>query len=449
MDSKNYKEIAKARMTRSYSQNPFIHSIFAADPSAHVWGDRLYVYASRDIDPAIRCDTMDYTHVFSTDDMVNWRDEGEIWNSNRIPWGRSEGGFIWAPDCAYKNGTYYYYYPHPSGDDWNRTWKIGVAVSDRPASGFKDAGYIEGLGGFAMIDPCVFIDDDGRAYMYYGGGCKCEMGELNEDMVSLKGPMLPLDTIYDFHEGPWVFKRNGVYYLIYADGTPWGANLMHYATSEKPLGPWKYRGVFMQTVGCETTHGSLVEFKGKWYMFYHRTDISQQDNLRSLCVDEVKFEDDGSIAMLVQTKNGVPAVCEASCPYSLDRLYLFSNNEQSEIKAVNGKLISDERSEFEVVASELCENSGVIEIPEFCAEIDGRYTIGILYGSPGLSKCRVFVDGVDYSLINLTKTGNLRNYTGFSCLTVDMNAGAHKLELRVESGVINAEAVVISSLDTK
>ena len=103
--------------------NPFVTHIFTADPSAHVWKDgRLYVYPSHDVDPPRGCDLMDRYHVFSTDDMVNWTDHGEILNSSQVPWGRPEGGFMWAPDCAYKNGTYYFYFPHPSGTDWNNTW---------------------------------------------------------------------------------------------------------------------------------------------------------------------------------------------------------------------------------------------------------------------------------------------------------------------------------------
>src|SRR3954464_13089562 len=146
-----------------FSQNPFITSIYTADPSAHVWADgRLYVYPSHDIDPARGCDLMDRYHVYSTDDMVNWRDEGEILNASQVEWGRKEGGFMWAPDCAYKNGTYYYYFPHPSGTSWNSTWKIGIATSKKPAGGFKSQGYIKGLE--PMIDPCVFMDDDGQAY---------------------------------------------------------------------------------------------------------------------------------------------------------------------------------------------------------------------------------------------------------------------------------------------
>ena len=128
--------------------NPFITELYLADPSAHVWDDgRLYVYPSHDVAPPRGCDLMDGYHVFSTTDMVNWTDHGEFLHSRDVEWGRPEGGFMWAPDAAYRNGKYYYYFPHPSGTDWNNTWKVGVGVSDKATmENLKLLGYLEGLG---------------------------------------------------------------------------------------------------------------------------------------------------------------------------------------------------------------------------------------------------------------------------------------------------------------
>ena len=168
----------------SMAPNPFITHMYTADPSAHVWADgRLYVYASHDIDPPRGCDLMDRYHVFSTDDMVHWKDHGEILNSSQVPWGRKEGGFMWAPDCAYKDGTYYFYFPHPSETKTDKSWKIGVATSKEPAANFTVQGYIEGMD--PLIDPCVFVDDDGQAYIYNGGGGICKGGKLKDNMVEL------------------------------------------------------------------------------------------------------------------------------------------------------------------------------------------------------------------------------------------------------------------------
>ena len=276
--------------------------MFTADPSAHVWQDgRLYVYASHDISPPRGCDLMDKYHVFSTDDMVNWKDHGEILRATQVKWGRPEGGFMWAPDCAYKDGTYYFYFPHPSGSDWNNTWKVGVATSKKPASNFKSQGYIPGVGGFAMIDPSVFIDDDGQAYLYYGGGGRCQVGKLKDNMMEIDGDLIDLKDLEDFHEAPWIFKRNEIYYLTYSDNNP-GANRLRYATSSSPLGPWKNQGIYLEPTGSDTSHGSVVEYNGKWYAFYHNMALSNQGNLRSICVNELFFNPDGSIKKVIQTK---------------------------------------------------------------------------------------------------------------------------------------------------
>ncbi|MFZ4862589.1 glycosyl hydrolase family 95 catalytic domain-containing protein [Sphingobacterium sp. Mn56C] len=282
-------------------QNPFVRHMFTADPSAHVWKDgRLYVYPSHDIDPPRGCDLMDRYHVFSTDDMVNWTDHGEFLNSTQVPWGRPEGGFMWAPDCAYKDGTYYFYFPHPSGTDWNNTWKIGIATSKSPTSGFEVKGYIENLPSFAMIDPAVFTDDDGQAYFYYGGGGKCLAGRLKDNMVELDGPLQEMKGLNDFHEAAWVHKYNGKYYLSYADNKP-GANRMKYAMSDSPLGPWDYKGVLLESTSSDTNHGSIVEFKGKWYLFYHNSDLSGMGNLRSICFDPLYYNPDGTIQVVKQS----------------------------------------------------------------------------------------------------------------------------------------------------
>ncbi|MDR0845281.1 MAG: glycoside hydrolase N-terminal domain-containing protein [Tannerella sp.] len=281
--------------------NPFIRHIYTADPSAHVWQDgRLYVYPSHDVDPPRGCDLMDKYHVFSTDDMENWTDHGEILNSSQVPWGRKEGGFMWAPDCVYKNGAYYFYFPHPSGTDWNNTWKVGVATSKSPVKDFEVKGYFAGIDSFAMIDPCVFMDDDGKAYFYYGGGSKCKAGKLKDNMLELDGPLQDMVGLEDFHEAAWVHKRNGIYYLSYADNAR-GNNKLRYATGNSPLGPWKYQGILLDKVSSDTNHGSIVEYKGEWYLFYHNCDISKQGNLRSICFDKLYYNPDGTIKKVVQT----------------------------------------------------------------------------------------------------------------------------------------------------
>jgi Beta-xylosidase len=300
-------------------ENPFIRHMYTADPSARVWDDgRLYVYASHDISPPRGCDLMDQYHVFSTDDMVHWTDHGEILRASQVPWGeplRNDAKFMWAPDCAYKNGKYYFYFPHPNQSPWGNNWKIGIAVSDKPASGFVVLDHwLKGLPDKGEIDPCVFVDDDGQAYFYYGGGGKCFGATLKDNMMELDGELQPMQGLEDFHEAAWVHKRNGIYYLSYSDNHDEkndkegvkGDNRMRYATSENPLGPWIYRGIYMDPTDSYTNHGSIVEFKGQWYAFYHNSVLSEingepNDWLRSICVDKLYYNPDGTIRKVVQT----------------------------------------------------------------------------------------------------------------------------------------------------
>ena len=434
-----------ARKLRTVSQNPFIQSIYTADPSAHVWADgRMYIYASRDMDPPRGCDCMDHYHVFSTEDMVNWRDEGEILWSGDVSWGRPEGGFMWAPDCAYRNGKYYFYYPHPSDSRWNDSWKIGVAVSDRPDKDFQDIGYIEGLGGFCMIDPCVFVDDDDRVYMYYGGGGMCFGGEMNPDMISIKEEMRSMEGLEDFHEATWVFKRNGIYYLTYSDNLPEN-NRLCYAMSTSPLGPWEYKGVYLEPTGCDTSHGSVVCFKGEWYALYHCCDISGRGNLRSICCDPLIFRKDGTIETVIQSRNGhlpkgpAPAVNERMTVYGASLASLSGTAELTdEPQAYEGKVISG----FHKGPShaEFCNVEGFE---------GGRVSLGIYYAArEKLNKFRLIINDKDWSLINLVRTGSPTVFTGYANITVTLLPGkVNTIRLLGDCGDVALEAISVEPLD--
>nr|BAF57320.1 putative glycosyl hydrolase family43 [uncultured symbiotic protist of Reticulitermes speratus]BAF57321.1 putative glycosyl hydrolase family43 [uncultured symbiotic protist of Reticulitermes speratus] len=309
-------------------ENPLWQDLFAddpkqgffADPTARVWPDdpdTLYVYPSHDVYPARGCDLMDLYHVFSTQDenMEKWTDHGIIvqatdTTTNGQTWGRPEGGFMWAPDAVFYNGTYYFYFPHPSGSDWGSTWKIGVATSKNPASGFKVVGYIPDVP--SLIDPCVFIDDDGTPYLFIGGGNHAMYGKLNTDMVSLAEPMQDIQGLEDFHEATFVFKKGDIYYFTYSDNHEDGRdgvagdNRLRYATSNSVRGPWENRGIYMNPTDSYVNHGSIVQFKGRWFQFYLNSALSLKvgefnDWTRSVCVDEVFFNEDGTIQIVKQT----------------------------------------------------------------------------------------------------------------------------------------------------
>ena len=281
--------------------------LYTADPSAHVWNingkEVLYLYASHDMEPHRGCDRMDRYHVFSTEDMKNWTDHGEILSADDVRrqagWGSD--GFMWAPDCAYNpaDKTYYFYFPHPeNNENWGTTWRIGVATSKYPDRDFKVVGYVEGMPKY--IDPCVFVDDDGQPYIYNGGSARCFGDKLRkDDWTKLDGEMVEMEGLGDFHEATWVHKHNGRYYLSHSDNNNHKeGNHMKYAVADSPLGPWKDMGIYMYPTGFETNHGSIVDFKGKSYAFYHTANHSGRGALRSVCFDELQYNPDGSIQVV-------------------------------------------------------------------------------------------------------------------------------------------------------
>jgi beta-xylosidase len=277
---------------------------YTADPAPHVWPDgKLYIYADRDLSSKC-CADVDQYHVFSTSDMENFKDEGEILRASQVPWGASIGApYMWAPDAQYRNGTYYLYFPHPAQQPWNSNWRIGVATSSSPTKNFKVVGYIRGTP--SKFDPAVFIDNDGEVSFYMGGDNILYSGKLKPNMVELDGQMKQVTGLTSTHEAPWLHKRNGTYYLSYAYGAS-GGDKMAYATSDHPLGPWKFRGYVLDKVSSQSSHGGIVEFKGQWWIVYHNSELSRRNGnkqnwLRSVTYDKLFYNADGTIQQVVQT----------------------------------------------------------------------------------------------------------------------------------------------------
>ncbi len=291
--------------------NPLIRHIFTADPSARVFGDKLYLYTSHDRDDSDLDAHFDMTdwHVFSTNDLSSWTDHGAFFSLDDVSWATKQA---WAPDAVTRNGKYYFYYPVEQA-------KIGVAVSDSPISGFTDPlgkPLIDNTGnekliGREPIDPAILIDDDGQAYMYFG--CRdARVVKLKDNMIELDGDIfqVPINGIEQYNEksgggwygeGPWVFKRGEYYYYMYSNGWEKNTTLV-YAMATNPLGPFEYVGEVMTPVGAGTSHGSITEFNGKWFVFYHSKLLSNQGKQRSVHVDEIKFDEDGKIIPLVYQK---------------------------------------------------------------------------------------------------------------------------------------------------
>ena len=310
------------------AQNPIIHDQYTADPTARVFNNKVYLFPSHDI-PAPAGQRQDWFcmedyHVFSSENLTDWTDHGVILSQENVPWGKPDGYSMWAPDCVYKNGKYYFYYPNAPRE--GRGFAIGVAIANRPEGPYTpEKESIKGVGG---IDPCVLIDDDGTAYLYWSG-MGIRGGRLKENMTELADGSQVMEGLPEgFKEGPFAFKRDGRYYLTF----PWvrkdkGTETLAYAMSDSPLGPWQFKGIIMaeHDNSCWTNHHSLVEYKGQWYLFYHRNHYSpNMDKRRSACIDKVSFNADGTIQEVKQTLRGV-GITPATDKIEIDRYSYVSD----------------------------------------------------------------------------------------------------------------------------
>ena len=318
---------------------PLVTDIFTADPSAHVFNDRIYIYPSHDIphdgednDNGDEYQMQDY-HVLSMDDKSDEViDHGEVLHQNQVPWVSEQ---MWAPDAVYKNNTYYLFFP---ARDKDGNFRLGIAESSKPEGPFSPRANC--IKGSFSIDPCSFIDDDGKVYIYFGGlwggqlekyrtgkfdpqggeppknepaVCpKCgimkdDMSEFEQLPVDIQivdengSPLLSGDEDRRYFEGPWMHKYNGKYYFSYSTGT---THKIVYATCVNPLGPFTYQGVILEPVIGWTTHHSIVEYHGKWYLFYHDCEYSKGINHRR-CVKycELKYNSDGTIQTITPQYN--------------------------------------------------------------------------------------------------------------------------------------------------
>ena len=291
----------------NYEGNPLSRIHSATDPDAHVWNDTVWVYCSQDHEkttPDLYA-SMDGYHVFSSVDMKNWTDHGEILHSRDVSWGIAGGGWMFAPGAAYKNGKYYLYFPHK---DKEGVWKTGVAIGNRPQGPFTPIpNYIEGTSG---IDPAILVDDDGQAYIYFD---RNKVAKLKENMIELAET--PRSLIYGSNavmsdgttwcaEGPYMHKRNGIYYYSYTNlGNKFGA---YYATGSSPYGPFEWKGPLASwppTGGQD--HHSIIEFKNEWYYFYHITfpgiPAKKEGHGRIASFDRLYYNKDNTIQRIVHT----------------------------------------------------------------------------------------------------------------------------------------------------
>ena len=306
--------IALTLASVGYAANPIIQTLFTADPAPLVYHDTLFVYTGHDTASvtAPNYEMADW-HVFSTTDMVHWKDYGAVISPKTFSWADKDA---YASQCIYHKGKFYWFAAvgHKSDENSKGGLGIGVAVSDRPYGPFKDA-----IGKALIVnemttdmeyswddmDPTVLIDDDGQAYLYWGNG-SCKYVKLKENLIEMDGPITTFKP-QNYTEGPLLYKRNNLYYLVYAANFP---ETIEYCTAPGPTGPWTYRGVIEDKVtNCTTTQAGIVDYKGKTYFFYHNGALPTGGNYRrSVCVDYMDYNPDGTIQKVVQTTKGVDPV---------------------------------------------------------------------------------------------------------------------------------------------
>lgn len=308
-----------------FSQNPIVRTMYSADPSARVFGDRVFLFPSHDIlatqgKGRVGWFCMEDYHVFSSSNLTDWTDHGIVVTQNKIPWVRPDSYSMWAPDCIYRNGKYYFYFPAPVNDtSLGRGSMVGVAIADKPEGLYiPEPTPIKGARG---IDPNVFIDKDGQAYLYWAGG-NIYGAKLKDNMLELASEVKILGDLptKGLKEGPYLFERNGIYYMTY----PHVENRierLEYAISNNPLGPFKVTGVIMDEspTNCWTNHQSIIQFKNQWYLFYHDRDYSPNfDKARSVRADSLFFNEDGTIKKVIPTLRGI-GITDATKEIQIDR----------------------------------------------------------------------------------------------------------------------------------
>ncbi|MGC4063282.1 MAG: glycoside hydrolase family 43 protein [Polyangiaceae bacterium] len=309
---------------KAFADNPIVQTLYTADPAPMVYDGRVYLYTGHDEDNLVNnFFTMNDWRVYSSADMVNWTDHGSPLSYKSFSW---SSGDAWAGQVVPRNGKFYFYVP----TNRNGGKVLGVAVSDSPTGPFKDAlGKPLLTSDCGTINPTVFIDDDGQAYLYRGNPNLCYV-KLNADMISYQGSVVhvPMTTASfgvrsktdrptTYEEGPWFYKRSGHYYMVFAAGPI--SEHIGYAMSTSPTGPWTYGGVVMPTQGASfTNHPGVIDYKGKSYFFYHNGALPGGGGFhRSVAVEEFTYGTDGKIPQIKMTTAG-PAAAATLNPYDLN-----------------------------------------------------------------------------------------------------------------------------------
>ena len=405
--------------------NPIVQCRFTPDPAPMVYDDTVYMYTGRDADGADNY-VMTEWQCFSSTDMQNWTDHGTVLYDSDFSWGKADSA--WAAQCIERNGKFYYYVTMEANSGGRA---IGVAVSDSPTGPFKDA-----LGkplcgpNWDYIDPTVFIDDDGQAYLYFGNPSPYYV-KLNEDMISYSGQITKIETTADafgtksngdgsmYVEGPWFYKRGNLYYLLYAaNGIP---ENIAYSTSTSPTGPWKYQGVIMPSEGRSfTNHCGVIDYKGHSYFAYHNGALEGGSGFqRSAAVEEFSYNTDGTFPTIKMTSDG-PKQLEAVNPFQRveAETMSWSSGIETEPCSAGGRNVAN------------IENGDYVKISgvDFSTGAD-TFTASVSSANAGGS-IKLHIDSLTGEVIGTAKvsgTDGWQNWTEVSC-SVDVS-GEHDLYL--------------------
>lgn len=401
---------------------PVLH--FVPDAEARQWSDgRMYIYGSYDISGDTFYCSNEY-RVFSSDNLIDWQDHGVSFTTAEVPWLTWDAP-LFAPDCVYKDGKYYLYFCLADNSE-------GVATSESPAGPFRNAVPVEGPH-LDAIDPAVFIDDDGQAYIYWGQ-YRARGARLNPDMRSIDASTLNTSLIneeeHGFHEGASMRKRNGIYYLVYTDTSRGKATSLAYATSTSPLGPFTKGGIIIDNDGCDpetwNNHGSIAEFNGDWYVFYHRSSQATKYNRRA-CLERIRFNEDGSIDEVEMTTQGVSGPIDADSRIDAYRACLLSGAVRTEPSDKGAGAGEDRFGEHLAhIENENWAAYKYIDFGEGRSRFEAR-AASLTYGG----RIEIRLDSPDGALIGVCdvgRTGGWQSWESFSC-GLERTTGVHAVYL--------------------
>lgn len=427
-----------------YARNPIVSHIFTADPSAHVFDGRVYIYASHDPDDQMAYEMTDY-HVFSSADLVNWQDHGVAFASSDT-WAE----YLYAPDCCYskKQGKYFLYFPD-SGSG------IGVAVSDTPAGPFTDAlgkplinKQTPGVSDVDWIfDPTCFIDDDEQVYLYFGGGQpntgdNARVIRLNDDMVSLRDASATTIAAPDFFEASFMHKYQGKYYFSYSTTYAKHAPTIDYMLSDQPMSGFQYAGTALpnpENDDGDNNHHSMLEYQGSWYIFYHSRTLAKRDGFssyqRSILLDHLSYDAEGKI---VQAPAKAGKVAQLAAVDARARVEAESMADQ---RGVEVDFVLQGTSRAGVSVTQLQDGDWIGYSQLNLGADAGRFRARVA-AATGPSKIEVWLDGCSgfteaagkvIGQCEVPTSGGAQSWVDVSC-NIEPTSGVHDLCLRFVGG---------------